>query len=209
MDSKQEKNTKDIILKTATKLFAQKGYSGTSLRDIAKVADVNVALIAYYWGNKKGLYQGIINGMIETQTKYATSALDFAINPDDLSKQEQVELMFKTIDRAIDFFYGEVSYELLTFLMHGQKEKSILGNLPLFKYGMKLFAALFNKEKIDKEVILTLVSIIALINSPRLMPNFSLMLMNQRTFHKDDIKIIRRNVHNYMKSLLREYKIEY
>ena len=203
----KDENSKERILKTAIKLFAQKGYSGTSVREIAKIAGVNVAMISYYWGGKKELYQEIIDNMIEHQTKYATSSLDFAINPEDLSKEDQIELAFRTIDKAIDFFYSDSSYELLTFMMHGQKEKEIFGNLPLFKYGMKIFAALFNKKTIDREVILTLASIITLINSPRLMPNFSIMLMNQRTFHQEDVKIIRKNVHTYMRGLREENHI--
>jgi len=202
-----DKNTKEEILKIATKQFAMKGYDGTSIREICRIANVNVALISYYWGGKKELFQGIINDVIEKQTKYASSALDFAINPEDLSKEEQVELAYRTIDKAIDFFYGDLSSELLTFLMHGQKEKEIFGNLPLFRYGMKILAALFDKKKIDKEVILTLASIITLINSPRLMPNFSLRLMNQRTFHQEDIRIVRENVNIYMKALLNKHGI--
>lgn len=205
MKKNDDKNTKEEIMKVATKQFAQKGYDGTSIREISRIAGINVALISYYWGGKKELFQGIINDIIEKQTKYATSALDFAINPDDLSKEEQIELMYRTVDKAIDFFYGDMSNELLTFLMHGQKEKEIFGNLPLFRYGLRIFAALFDKKQIDKEVILTLASIITLINSPRLMPNFSLMLMNQRTFHQEDIKIIKKNVNIYMQALLREH----
>ena len=200
-----ENKTKEKILKTATKLFAQKGYDGTGVREIARNSNVHVALISYYWGGKKELFQAIINDIIETQTKYAKSALDFAINPEDLSKTEQIELMYRTLDKAIDYFYGDMSNELLTFLMHGQKEKEMFVSLPLFRYGMKIFAALFDKKNVDKEVILTLASIITLINSPRLMPNFSLMMMNQRTFHNEDIKIIKKNVHLYMKALLREH----
>ncbi len=203
-----ENTTKNKIIKTATKLFAQKGYDGTGVREIARYAGVNVALISYYWGGKKELFEGIINDIIETQTKYAKSALDFAINPEDLSKQDQIELMYRTIDKAIDYFYGDMSNELLTFLMHGQKEKEIFGNLPLFKYGIRVFRALFDKKEVDKEVILTLASIITLINSPRLMPNFSLMLMNQRKFHNEDIKIIKKNVNIYMEALLREHGLK-
>ena len=198
MKKHDDKNTKEEILKVATKQFAKKGYDGTSIREISRIAGANVALISYYWGGKKELFQGIINDIIEKQTKYAASALDFAINPEDLSKEQQIELMFRTVDKAIDFFYSDLSNELLTFLMHGLKEKEIFGNLPLFKYGMKIFAALFDK-------ILTLTSIITLINSPRLMPNFSIMLMNQRTFHNEDIKIIKKNVYTYMNALLKEH----
>lgn len=202
-----DQNSKERILKVASKLFAQKGFDGTSVREIAKLAGVNVAMISYFWGGKKELFQGIINNTIENQTKYAKSALDFAINPEDLSKEQQIELMYRTVDKAIDFFYSDLSSELLTILMHGQKEKEIFGNLPLFKYGKKLFAALFDKKENDKEVILTLVSIITLINSPRLMPNFSLTLMNQRTFHQEDIRIIKKNVHTFMEALLREHNL--
>lgn len=194
--------TKEKIKKTATKLFAQKGYAGTSIREISRLAGVNVAMISYFWGGKKELYQAIIDNIVENQTKYATSALDFAINPEDLSKEEQAELMYRTVDKAVDFFYGDLSTELLTILTRGQKEKEIFGNLPLFKYSKKLFAVLFNKKENDKEVILTLVSIITLINAPRLMPNFSLDLMNQRTFHQEDVHIIKENVRTYIQALL-------
>lgn len=207
MKNLTDKNTKDEILKVATKQFAQKGYEGTSIREICRIAGVNVALISYYWGGKKELFQGIVNNLIENQTKYAKSALDFAINPEDLSKEQQIELMYRTVDKAVDFFYSDMSSELLTILTHGQKEKEIFGNLPLFKYGKKLFAALFNLKESDKEVILTLVSIITLINAPRLMPNFSLQLMNQRTFHQEDVRIIRNNVRTYMKALLQKHNL--
>ncbi len=202
-----EQNSKERILKVASKLFAQKGFAGTSVREISKAAGVNVAMISYFWGGKKELFHGIINNTIEKQTRYAKSALDFAINPEDLSKEQQIELMYRTVDKAIEFFYSDLSSELLTILTHGQKEKEIFGNLPLFKYGKKLVAALFDLKENDKEVILTLVSIITLINAPRLMPNFSLQLMNQRTFHQEDVRIIRKNVRTYMEALLRTHKL--
>ena len=200
-------NSKEKILKVAMKLFSQKGYAGTSVREIAKISGVNVAMISYFWGGKQELFNWIVNNTIEKQTNYAKSALDFAINPEDLSKEEQIQLMYRTVDKAINFFYSDLSSELLTFLLHGQKEKEIFGNLPLFKYGKKLLAALFDKRENDKEVILTLVSIITLINSPRLMPNFSLTLMNQRKFHAEDVRIIRKNVITYMEALLKKHNL--
>ena len=205
MKNLTDKNTRDEILKVATKQFAQKGYDGASLREICRIAGVNVALISYYWGGKKELFQGIVNNLIENQTKYATSALDFAINPEDLSKEEQIDLMYRTVHKAIEFFYSDMSSELLTILKKEKKEKEIFENLPLFRYGKKLFAAVFDLKESDKQVILTLVSIITLINAPRLMPNFSLQLMNQRTFHQEDVRIIRKNVRTYMNALLREH----
>lgn len=48
---------RDKILREATILFAEKGYEGASLRAIADAAGVNIAMISYYFGGKRGLYE--------------------------------------------------------------------------------------------------------------------------------------------------------
>jgi AcrR family transcriptional regulator len=47
------------IIETAEKLFAAKGFDGTSVRDIADAADINVAMISYYFGSKEKLMEAI------------------------------------------------------------------------------------------------------------------------------------------------------
>ncbi len=51
-----EKDTKQKILEAASILFAQNGFSGASIRDIAAKADVNLAAINYHFGGKDNLY---------------------------------------------------------------------------------------------------------------------------------------------------------
>jgi AcrR family transcriptional regulator len=51
-----EESRKRIIM-AALKLFAEHGYARTSTRLIAKEANVNISSIAYYFGDKAGLYQ--------------------------------------------------------------------------------------------------------------------------------------------------------
>ena len=56
-----EYNSKQIeILNVTEKLFAEKGFDGTSVRDIAKAADINVAMVSYYFGSKEKLLDAII-----------------------------------------------------------------------------------------------------------------------------------------------------
>jgi AcrR family transcriptional regulator len=50
-------NTKASIIKAARRIFEAKGYEMATLRDIADVAGCNVALIARYFGSKRGLFQ--------------------------------------------------------------------------------------------------------------------------------------------------------
>jgi AcrR family transcriptional regulator len=72
-------NTKDKIIEAAAYLFNTKGYHGTSVREIANRAKVNVANIAYYFKNKAGLLEYLVSTFLEGYTaviEYAYSELD-------------------------------------------------------------------------------------------------------------------------------------
>jgi AcrR family transcriptional regulator len=53
----KETEVKDRILEVSRKLFVENGYNGTSIRDIAKAADVNVAMVNYYFRTKHDLFE--------------------------------------------------------------------------------------------------------------------------------------------------------
>jgi AcrR family transcriptional regulator len=54
-------NDKQIqILQVAETLFAEKGFDGTSIRDIAKEAKINIAMVSYYFGSKELLLEALI-----------------------------------------------------------------------------------------------------------------------------------------------------
>ncbi|MDT7684392.1 MAG: hypothetical protein QOG57_4702, partial [Pseudonocardiales bacterium] len=47
------------ILDAAERVFAEEGYHGTTLREIAKVADVKLSLIGYHFESKLALYTAV------------------------------------------------------------------------------------------------------------------------------------------------------
>ncbi len=47
------------IIEKAEALFASKGYEGTTVRDIADAAGVNIAMISYYFGSKEKLLEAL------------------------------------------------------------------------------------------------------------------------------------------------------
>ncbi|MBB6445725.1 forespore capture DNA-binding protein RefZ [Bacillus benzoevorans] len=51
------RNAKDEIAAAAIFLFNTNGFNGTTIRDIAKKAKVNIANISYYFQNKNGLLE--------------------------------------------------------------------------------------------------------------------------------------------------------
>ncbi|MFN0153672.1 MAG: TetR/AcrR family transcriptional regulator [Gaiella sp.] len=52
--------TRQRILVQAERLFAQKGYRGVSLREIAEATRIRSFLIQYHFGSKLGLYQEVL-----------------------------------------------------------------------------------------------------------------------------------------------------
>src|SRR5438093_10487526 len=52
--------TKDRLLTAAAALFAEHGFHGTKIRDIAARARVNVAAGNYHYGSKKALYLAVL-----------------------------------------------------------------------------------------------------------------------------------------------------
>ncbi|WP_026583499.1 forespore capture DNA-binding protein RefZ [Bacillus sp. J33] len=59
------KNSKEAIVLAAISLFNTKGFSGTSIRDIAGKANTNPANIAYYFDNKHGLLEYCFTAFFE------------------------------------------------------------------------------------------------------------------------------------------------
>ncbi|HLH95215.1 MAG TPA: TetR family transcriptional regulator [Xanthobacteraceae bacterium] len=51
----EEDGTRDRILKTAERMFAEWGFNGVSVRELAAAAGVNIASIGYHFRNKEGL----------------------------------------------------------------------------------------------------------------------------------------------------------
>lgn len=52
-------DARERLLTTALSLFANLGYTNTSTRALAEAAQVNVAAISYYFGDKAGLYRAV------------------------------------------------------------------------------------------------------------------------------------------------------
>jgi len=67
--------TRDRIMKAAERLFAERGYDGTSIRAIVAKARVNQAAINYHFDGKEGLYREVLRaafrGMTEDQVSHA------------------------------------------------------------------------------------------------------------------------------------------
>lgn len=53
------------LKEAAAALFAQQGYAGATLDRIAEASGVNKAMVAYYFGDKAGLYAAVLEGGVD------------------------------------------------------------------------------------------------------------------------------------------------
>ncbi|MDB5230540.1 MAG: TetR/AcrR family transcriptional regulator [Chitinophagaceae bacterium] len=96
------------IIETAEKLFAIKGFDGTSVRDIADEAGVNLAMINYYFGSKEKLMQALF----EQRTGHVKMQVDNLMSDDSLAPMQKVEkLIDNFVDRVIE---REKFYKIMT-----------------------------------------------------------------------------------------------
>ena len=83
------------IIDIAERLFAERGFDGTSVRDIADEAGINVAMISYYFGSKDKLLEALFG----YRGEYFKLKLETIIENKELSSLEKMNIL---IDHYID-----------------------------------------------------------------------------------------------------------
>lgn len=144
--------TKQSIIKAASRLFAEKGYEGTSIRELAETSDVNVASINYYFGSKQGLFEEMVKDFAENKVSSITPLLEspnsreeFRIRLSMFMKQF-IHLAtsdrdhFRMINKNLDTFFQlspegfeqtflKIHEKFHEFVAHAQKQGVLRGDL--------------------------------------------------------------------------------
>ncbi len=95
---KADSNTETKILAAARTVFHKKGFAATRTRDIAKEADMNLALLNYYFRSKRRLYELI---MFETLTSFFQT-MGMVFNDETFTLEKKIQLVAaKYIDLII------------------------------------------------------------------------------------------------------------
>lgn len=110
-----EFNEKQIeILQVAERLFAEEGYDGTSIRDISKEANINIAMISYYFGSKEKLLESLVIFRIRNMKLHLENLYQENISP--------LEKIDKVVELYINRIYKNRSiYQILHFEFSNKK----------------------------------------------------------------------------------------
>lgn len=201
-------NTEQKIIEVATELFANNGFDGTSTREICKQAGVNISLISYYFGGKKELYEKVVANITGNIINYMKSNLGFDANPesfDHIKKEEKINLLYKALSFIIDYFYSDkISDAAIMILFREQMTSGVPINAEGYKIFKRLLASILGKDENDKEVIFRTLTIVGQIHSARIIKQFSLKMMNQSGYSKEDIQMLKQIIMSQTKAILKD-----
>ena len=76
MRKKDARATRQLILDSAENKFSEKGFDGASISEIAKDAGVNVALIYYYFENKKAILNELLDRFVSVANSYLAEIVE-------------------------------------------------------------------------------------------------------------------------------------
>lgn len=147
------RSTAERIVKVATRVFAEKGYEGTSTKEICRLAGVNLAAIHYHFKSKENLYKHIISGVGTSAIESAVRVLQPAANLEEFkarlkiflseaiaagTEQPDVSLMIIRDaqthgDVLVDIFkktFGRIEEALTIFVSDAQKKGLLKSGVP-------------------------------------------------------------------------------
>ena len=71
-----EQSARSRLLEAGVKLFSEKGYANTSVREIVELASVSKPILYYYFKSKEGMFRSILDYALRQQEHMLAEALE-------------------------------------------------------------------------------------------------------------------------------------
>jgi AcrR family transcriptional regulator len=99
------------ILGAAQRVLVEKGFSGLTLRAIAQESGENSAMVQYYFGNKEGLVEAMIDSVFRDDQQDAAAAMSTVTSEDRLPRFVD-GLRTISLSRSFRVFFDILPYAL-------------------------------------------------------------------------------------------------
>jgi AcrR family transcriptional regulator len=107
--SRQDPGPQTRLLEAAIDIFGRYGYEGSTTRNIAQAAGVNIATIPYYFNSKEGLYRAVISHIVTMLKAHVLGSLK-EINESSFtgrnSRQQAQGQLQRLLETLIGFMLG-------------------------------------------------------------------------------------------------------
>ncbi|HUA32201.1 MAG TPA: TetR family transcriptional regulator [Candidatus Binataceae bacterium] len=108
VDLRKPADTRDRVLQVAQTLFAERGYRGTSLRDIAKRIGIKAPSLLHHFPSKQQLYVAVLDRMFES--------IEDSANAIAWAREDRQAQMRQAITDAIDFMVARPDFVRLLWM---------------------------------------------------------------------------------------------
>jgi AcrR family transcriptional regulator len=133
----KELSTEEKILISASKVFTEKGFSGTRTRDIAEEAGINLALLNYYFRSKEKLFEQVMKAKIVLLFGQILPI----ITDEKTTLEEKIDL---TTEKYIDILSENPNLPVFVISEIQKKNSELTSVLPLKK--------VFNSSSLIKQI---------------------------------------------------------
>ncbi|MCC6582936.1 MAG: TetR/AcrR family transcriptional regulator [Chitinophagales bacterium] len=161
MEETKISDKRDYILDVAERLFAEQGFEAISVREISKAADINIAMVSYYFGSKEKLYEDVINRKLISSDTIAKSVGQHTSSMDKL---------FAMVDLYIEKFFERRLFQNIIFREMAMNQRTAMAEKIAAQVHKNFLLAydiiqtgIDNKEFKKVDIELTVMSIIGIV----------------------------------------------
>lgn len=161
VEEQKSQDKREYILDVAEHLFAEQGFEAVSVREISKAADINIAMISYYFGSKEKMYEEVINRKLLLPVSMRPELEKFELYKDKL---------FALVDIYIKRLFENRQFQNIIFREMAMNQRNAMSEvivnqlLENFSFMSDIIhQGIKHKEFKKVDVELTVMSIIAII----------------------------------------------
>jgi AcrR family transcriptional regulator len=200
---------KDQIIDKAIKLFGEKGFDNTTVRELCQEAGINIAMINYYFGSKEKLFEA----MVERKAVYMKGKLEELVNNHDLEPIEKIRhVVEEYVNRIFSHpAYHRILYREMMLDMRPDMQKAIRS---IFAVNTQMFRKIIEdgiKKKVFRKVDpeLTMASMIGTINQVMLSGPLCAMLINKEpTYDPYSDDSFRKRVIKHLQKMMESHLLD-
>ncbi len=165
-------DTKKILMNAGIALFARNGYEGTSVKEIADEANVNISLISYHYDGKEGLYRACIDEFAKQRLMVSQRVLTSAKNLEEfrirlqmfieeylicfieqpeITKivQRECEKKFPIVQDIFDKTFLKMFKNIVEFVAEGQRNGFLRKEIDPVVFATSFMGSITNFSRVD------------------------------------------------------------
>ena len=127
-------DSREKIIKAAIAVFAEKGKYGAKMEEIAAKAEINKAMVYYYYSTKENLYRETLRSVIFTNLSRIFGMIEQIIN----TRVDPIETLKKVIAVYFEVFSSEKTYTKIMLDAIASEPQEIENILRSTKLNLKL-----------------------------------------------------------------------